>query len=311
MTLLASPEPSATFIETNAVTIKTPDTSAQPQSPSNARPASPNAIRARATSRYAPAVGSSRLRHDMERSARLEATPRPATATMLNTGGRSQSITEAPHRRGSAAPMRPGPAPRAVDDDAASPGRISAQRRVAVAAAATHRRAARAVPRHHLAVADRAGHDVVRSEALPGSRDDVLERLAAPGGGIEQRWLCDVAGQGDGHGTLRYRPTTFPSTRTSFERIGSMVVFSGCRRTWSTSWKKRLTVASDSSPTSATTISPSTATSCGRTTTKSPSRIPASIIDSPRTRSTKSPSSPPAAAGTSTYSSMFSSARIG
>jgi hypothetical protein len=39
--------------------------------------------------------------------------------------------------------------------------------------------------------------------------------------------------------------------------------------------------------------------------------MPASIIDSPRTRSTKSPSSPPAAAGTSTYSSMFSSARIG
>src|SRR4051794_26408516 len=108
MTLLASPEPSATFIETNAVTIKTPDTSAQPQSPSNARPASPNAIRARATSRYAAAVGSSRLRHDMERSARLEATPRPATATMLNTVGRSQSITEAPHRRGSAEPVRRG-----------------------------------------------------------------------------------------------------------------------------------------------------------------------------------------------------------
>ena len=44
-----------------------------------------------------------------------------------------------------------------------------------------------------------------------------------------------------------------------------MVWFSGCSRMWSVSLKKRLTVAS--SPTSATTISPSVAVSCGRTTT--------------------------------------------
>ena len=42
-----------------------------------------------------------------------------------------------------------------------------------------------------------------------------------------------------------------------------------------------------------------------------PRGCPASIIESPRTRRTNSPSSPPASGGTSTYSSMFSSARIG
>ncbi len=54
---------------------------------------------------------------------------------------------------------------------------------------------------------------------------------------------------------LLISPTTLPSTRTSRLRIGSIAAFSGCRRTWSASWKKRLTVAS--SPTSATTMSPS------------------------------------------------------
>ncbi len=54
---------------------------------------------------------------------------------------------------------------------------------------------------------------------------------------------------------LLIRPTTLPSTRTSRLRIGSMESFSGCSRTWSSSRKKRLTVAS--SPTSATTMSPS------------------------------------------------------
>src|SRR3954453_3836905 len=39
--------------------------------------------------------------------------------------------------------------------------------------------------------------------------------------------------------------------------------------------------------------------------------MPASFIDSPRMRRTYSPWSPPATGGTSTYSSMFSSARIG
>ncbi len=59
---------------------------------------------------------------------------------------------------------------------------------------------------------------------------------------------------------LRISPTTRPRTLTSRTRIGSIVSFSGCRRMWSPSRKKRLTVASSS--TSATMISPSRAVSC-------------------------------------------------
>jgi hypothetical protein len=54
-------------------------------------------------------------------------------------------------------------------------------------------------------------------------------------------------------------PTTRPSTLTSLLRIGSIASFSGCRRMWSGSRKKRFTVAS--SPSRATTISPSRAVS--------------------------------------------------
>src|SRR5215212_6163023 len=39
--------------------------------------------------------------------------------------------------------------------------------------------------------------------------------------------------------------------------------------------------------------------------------MPAFFIESPRMRRTYSPSSPPASSGTGTYSSMFSSARMG
>ena len=62
---------------------------------------------------------------------------------------------------------------------------------------------------------------------------------------------------GGAHQRLLSNPTTRPRTLTSLLRIGSMVSFSGCRRMWSASRKKRLTVAS--SPSRATTISPSRA----------------------------------------------------
>src|SRR4051794_34683076 len=66
------------------------------------------------------------------------------------------------------------------------------------------------------------------------------------------------------HVTLLHTPTTRPITSASGVRIGSKSSFSGWRRMWSFSLKKRLTVAS--SPTIATTISPSSAVFCGRTT---------------------------------------------
>ena len=55
------------------------------------------------------------------------------------------------------------------------------------------------------------------------------------------------------------------------------VSFSGCRRTWSSSWKKRLTVAS--SPTSATTISPSAPVPASHTGVTL--EMPAFFIESP------------------------------
>ena len=58
--------------------------------------------------------------------------------------------------------------------------------------------------------------------------------------------------------------------------------FSGCRRTWSLSRKKRLTVAS--SPSSATTMSPSARCPAGARPPGRPRRMPALIIESPRTR---------------------------
>ena len=60
-----------------------------------------------------------------------------------------------------------------------------------------------------------------------------------------------------------------------------------------------------------TTISPSRASGCGWTTMRSASKMPTPIMESPRTRSTKSPSSRRRKPGTSTSSSTLSSARIG
>ena len=55
-------------------------------------------------------------------------------------------------------------------------------------------------------------------------------------------------------------------------------------------------------------MSPFAAVGCWATTTKSPSRMPASIIESPRTRSMNSSPSPVKSAGTGSSSSTFSSA---
>src|SRR5438270_8700153 len=92
----------------------------------------------------------------------------------------------------------------------------------------------------------------------------------------------------------RNTPVTLPRIWTWSVKIGSSSSFSGCRRTRRPSLKKRLTVASSavsSSPASATTMSPSWAVCSRRTTTRSPSRIPAFTIESPLTRSRNS--SPP------------------
>jgi len=58
----------------------------------------------------------------------------------------------------------------------------------------------------------------------------------------------------------------------------------------------------------ATTTSPLRATFCWRHTTKSPSRMPASIIESPRTFNMKSSPSPVKSIGSGTRSSTFSCA---
>ena len=56
----------------------------------------------------------------------------------------------------------------------------------------------------------------------------------------------------------------------------------------------------------ATTMSPRSAVGWERATTRSPSRMPASIIESPRTRRMKRSPSPVRSAGTGSVSSMFS-----
>ena len=76
-------------------------------------------------------------------------------------------------------------------------------------------------------------------------------------------------------------------------------------QTFPFSRRKRLTVAESSR--SATTICPFSAVSCGRTMTLSPDKIPAPIMESPRTRRAKQRSSP----SHGRYPSMFSTARIG
>src|SRR5204863_89671 len=138
--------------------------------------------------------------------------------------------------------------------------------------------------RGHLRAADEAARGAAGAEVLPTLDEHVVERHPPAGrrrairahqgecGGAAHRLAAsrcikvEVELKGRcGHVTLLNSPTTLPRTRTSLDRMGSIVSFSGCRRTWSFSRKKRLTVAS--SPTSATTISPSVASSCGRTTT--------------------------------------------
>ena len=136
----------------------------------------------------------------------------------------------------------------------------SGQDRLAISAAPTVGHAVRLAPglaliqRHHLSPAQWAGDRMLGGESLPNPDEMLIEGwLAAQV--PEPRWR-----QGQGaHEMFLISPTTRPSTRTSRLRIGSMVAFSGWSRTWSASWKKRLTVAS--SPTRATTISPSAAVS--------------------------------------------------
>src|SRR4051794_303517 len=71
-----------------------------------------------------------------------------------------------------------------------------------------------------------------RGTARPGGRA-VVEEARAIGDGCK----------GSRHQvTLLNTPTTRPRIRTSLERMGSISSFSGCRRTWSDSRKKRLTV---------------------------------------------------------------------
>ena len=151
-----------------------------------------------------------------------------------------------------------------------------AEGRTAALAAPAHRPRAGPVAGSHLPAADRARDRVVRGQALPyadrSARSSVSllcedaivarrrgraargRRRARRRGSTGARSRGRVRGRSH-QVTLRNTPTTRPRMRTSLERIGSMAAFSGCRRTWSDSRKKRLTVAS--SPTSATTISPS------------------------------------------------------
>ena len=84
----------------------------------------------------------------------------------------------------------------------------------------------------------------------------VVGKQPADRSGFEQRGA---------HVTLRKHRRPGPARARRALRIGSIASFSGWSRMWSDSLKKRLTVAS--SPTSATTISPLLAVSCGRTTT--------------------------------------------
>src|SRR5215212_9383284 len=115
----------------------------------------------------------------------------------------------------------------------------SAERRAAVAAPAG---------RGGLAAADEAARAAAQREVLDRRDDALVQRgVVAARGGEQALGECRRR-----HVTLRSTPTTRPSTRTSFERIGSRASFSGCSRMWSDSRKKRLTVAS--SPTRATTI---------------------------------------------------------
>src|SRR3954451_107963 len=129
-----------------------------------------------------------------------------------------------------------------------------------------HRRGGIDQPAHG-ATADRADRRTGGTRRSGQRRQyDLLERRAE--GLVE----C----QRRGH-SLRSTARTVPRIVTWSGYIGSISSFSGCRRTRPDSRKKRLTVAS-SSPIRATTISPLRASCCLRTTTKSPSRMPALIM---------------------------------
>ena len=69
-----------------------------------------------------------------------------------------------------------------------------------------------------------------RRAGSPGGRLSARHRGRDHAGGALRRGCQQRA-----HATFLKTPTTRPSTRTSRERIGSMVSFSGCRRTWSAS----------------------------------------------------------------------------
>src|SRR5919197_4478035 len=103
------------------------------------------------------------------------------------------------------------------------------------------------------------------------------------------------------HCRLRKTPTTLPRICAYSGYIGSSSSFSGWRRMRPSSRKKVLTVASSavsSSPASAATMSPFRTSCWRRNTTKSPSSIPAPIMESPFTR--RRNSSPPRASGSGT-----------
>src|SRR5262245_56761609 len=150
--------------------------------------------------------------------------------------------------------------------------------------------AVRAAGGFELSRADGAFGPASEREVLPSAEDSILERRPRRLEEAGCRMLLRPCGNGHGsvsegraHETLLKTPTTRPSTAASRVVIGFMLLFSGCSRIWSFSRKYRFTVDS-SSPTRATTISPLCAVSDGRTTAKSPSRMPASIMLSPRTR---------------------------
>src|SRR5207244_8439831 len=90
-------------------------------------------------------------------------------------------------------------------------------------------------PGDHRAVAHRARRDPPGPHGCPGTHDELVQ---ADSGDLttQDRRPLDVERQ-DAHFKLRNSPTTRPSTRTSLLRIGSIVSFSGCKRTWSLSLK--------------------------------------------------------------------------
>src|SRR5438477_2823991 len=158
---------------------------------------------------------------------------------------------------------------------------------------------------HHLALGAADGRPVVEDEL---AADGALERGPAQ---HREQLLLEGSVQGRHAHSSRNTPTTLPRICTCSGKSGSSSSFSGWRRMRPFSRKNVLTVASSadsSSPASAHTISPLRASCAPRTTTMSPSRIPALTIDSPLTRRRKSPRS---VSGTAISSSTFCSASSG